>query len=446
MNQSHQEYKPPDNLWDVYDLLKFNEPLESDDPKRVNTESGRGKFSFTQLYRYLKVDPKTHQFQGNEPPKKTYIAFCGHRGCGKSTELRRLASLLDRDGLFLVVFLDASEELDTNNLRYADVFMALAKKIVDTLLELNIAIKPIFLSKLESWFKQTVIVNEKIKEYESEITAGVKAQSGIPFLGKIFANFTTSFKNNATYKENLREVITNAFSQFAAGFNELVTAVRETLPEQYNRRDILFIIDDLEKLPRDCADDIFINNIHQLQQIDSNFMYSAPIDMLYAGNQLQQFFQHFTLPMIKIANKDGSINRAGYEVLRNMIFKRADALLFDSDDIVDTIIEYSGGNPRHVIQLLSYAYSHAEKEVFDKEAVDNAINDLSVVFMGFLSTEDYKALCHIDKTGDDTSSEQVRNLLYHLALLEYNKFWRKSHPAVQRLQAYKECFENSKDK
>ena len=212
MSQSNQDYKPPDNLWDVYDLLKFNEPLDSNDPMRVNTESGRGKFNFTKLYRYLKVDPKTYQFQGNKPPEKTYIAFCGHRGCGKSTELRLLASILDREGLFLVVFLDASEELDTNNLRYADVFMALAKKLFDKLQELNITIDPIFLGKLESWFKQTVLINEKIKDYVMEIKAGAEAQSGIPFLGKIFANVTSAFKNNATYKKELRKVVTDAFS------------------------------------------------------------------------------------------------------------------------------------------------------------------------------------------------------------------------------------------
>ena len=78
--------------------------------------------------------------------------------------------------------------------------------------------------------------------------------------------------------------------------------------------------------------------------------------------------------------------------------------------------------------------------------MDNAINDLAVVFKGFLSKEDYTLLCHIDQTGDDTSSDQIRKLLFDLALLEYNKFWRKSHPAVRLLQAYKECFENSKDK
>ncbi|MBN1290386.1 MAG: hypothetical protein JXB48_00980 [Candidatus Latescibacteria bacterium] len=443
MDSSHQGYKPPDNLWDVYDLLKFNEPLESNDPMRVDTESGRGKFNFTKLYRYLSVDTKTYQFQGNKPPKKIYIAFCGHRGCGKSTELKRLASILDREGLFLVVFLNASEELDTNNLEYADVFMALAKKLIEKLEELSLSVNPIYIKKLESWFKQSIIVNAKIKDYAMEIQAGVSAKSGIPFLGNIFANITSKIKNNATYKEELREVVTNAFSLFAEGFNELITAIRDILPVQQNRQDILFIVDDLEKLPMEKAKDIFINNINQLQQINSNFIYSTPIGMLSEGIQLQQFFQPFTLPMIKIVNKDGSNNPDGYKVLRDMIFKRADRSLFESESLVDKIIEYSGGNPRHVIHLLAYAYSHAENDIFDKEAVDSAIDELAVLFQRFLTKEDYDLLCHIDKTGDDTPSERARNLLYHLALLEYNAYWWKSHPAVQKLTAYKKCYENS---
>lgn len=444
MNKSKNEYTPPRNIWDVYNGLNFDEPLESDDPRRVETEAGRGDFSFSNLLQYLGVDPRSYEFRGVEPPKRVYTAFCGHRGCGKSTELRRLCHQLDKDGLFMVIFLNASYELDTNNLRYADVFMALAKKLFERLEKESVSIDQIYLDNLESWFKQRVIIDEKKREYALDIKAGIEAKSGIPFFLQLFANMTTAFKNNSTYKEELRKDITNTFSQFALAFNGLLEAVRETLPDHAKRKALLFIVDDLEKLPRDDARSIFIGDVNQLQQIESNFIYSAPIDFLYEGSQFRQLFLPMTLPMIKVTEKDGSKNEKGYSILREMIFRRADRSLFTPPSVVDKIIEYSGGNPRHVLQLMTYAYSHTKNEVFDEEAVDRAIQDMKVSFQRFLTLEDYETLYRIDCSKDYTTNEQVQNLLHQLALLEYNEFWWRSHPAVRLIPAYQELAKKSK--
>jgi len=184
MNKSSGTYVPPQTIWDAYGKLNFNEPLESDDPRFVDTEQGRGDFNFSALLRYLKVDPRTYTLKGAEPPQGVYIAFCGHRGCGKSTELKRLAQKLDKKGLFLVVFLDSSRELDINNLKNADVFMALAKKLFERVEQAHVTIDPVYLQKLEIWFRQRVITEGEEKEYTMDIKTGAEAQTGIPFFGQ----------------------------------------------------------------------------------------------------------------------------------------------------------------------------------------------------------------------------------------------------------------------
>ena len=99
--------------------------------------------------------------------------------------------------------------------------------------------------------------------------------------------------------------------------------------------------------------------------------------------------------MIKVAEENGSGNAKGYSILREMIFRRAERSLFTPPEIVDRIIEFSGGNPRHVLQLMTYAYSHAKHEVFDEEAVDRAIQDMKVSFQRFLTLEDYETLSEL---------------------------------------------------
>ncbi|NJM12172.1 MAG: hypothetical protein HC889_10055 [Synechococcaceae cyanobacterium SM1_2_3] len=39
-------YQPPQTLWEVSEKLKFDVPLDADDPRYVDTESARGDFKF----------------------------------------------------------------------------------------------------------------------------------------------------------------------------------------------------------------------------------------------------------------------------------------------------------------------------------------------------------------------------------------------------------------
>ena len=83
------------------------------------------------------------------------------------------------------------------------------------------------LSRLEKWFTERIEKHEKTKDYAAEIKAGVTAKHGIPFLAELFAQLTTSFKMGSTYKEELRTVIRNSFSEFALAFQQLIDAAND---------------------------------------------------------------------------------------------------------------------------------------------------------------------------------------------------------------------------
>jgi hypothetical protein len=429
-------YQPPTTIWEVDRQLKFNEPLTENDPRYVHTEAGRGDFSFGPLLKTLGVNPVDLQLM--LPPDKVYCVFCGHRGCGKSTELRRLRVRLDDPARFFVVFLDATVDLDPHNLRYADVLLALAKQLFGQLQAKGLPIPQVFLSNLETWFSERIASNEKTKALAAEIKTGVSGEGGIPFLFKLFGELTNAIRINSTYKEELRSVVRNSFTQFADAFNLFIGAVEDEIKRADRGRKLLFIIDDTDRLTGEDSKRFFIEDVHQLQLIKSNFVYYAPIHLLLNNIQVHQSFDHFILPMIKLETKGGAGRfDPGYEVLRDMVYKRADRSLFDADSTVDTIIQHSGGNPRELMKILHYAFQRTETDRFDQEAVDKAIDDLATDYRRILDTDDYRILYEIDQSPDsDSTSERVRFLLYNLALLEYNGYWRHSHPVVRRLAAY----------
>ena len=197
-------YSVAKTIWELGEQLSFDEPLNADDERFVHTESARGAFSFNDLLKPYGVDPKTNEMRF--VPPGVYSLFCGHRGCGKSTELRRLHARLERPELFFVVFLDVLKELDINNLSYTDVLLALAKTLIARIEKAQLTIAPVHLHKLEQWFSERIEKLEKTKDYAAEIKAGVTAKHGIPFLAELFAKLTTSFKLGSTYKEEVRTV------------------------------------------------------------------------------------------------------------------------------------------------------------------------------------------------------------------------------------------------
>ena len=438
-------YVPPDDLWEVNRTLQLDEPLEGPkDPRWVDTAEARGEYNLRSLYRVLGVaDAEGRSARRlRKAPERGYYLFCGHRGCGKSTELRRIRDDLHAPDAYYVAFADAARDLDPNNLRYQDVLLHLAATLTRQLEEDGIPINALHLKRLESWFDERVREQAEIEELSSQVKAGAEVGAGLPYIGKLLAAISTAFKTNATYKETLRSALKNYFSGFAAAFNHLIAAAEDALRDGGRGSRILFMVDGTDRLSEEDAHAFFITDVHQLQQVKAVFVYGAPIHLIYEGAAVQQNFGGvFRLPMIKIENADHSIEPAGRRALRELLHLRASPELFD-DGVADYLIERSGGHPRDLLRLLLRAFQYAEHDRFDDDAARRAVRETASVFRRILTQDDYRLLAAIDTDSERPPSsdpERARHLLYNLALLEYNDYFWRSHPAVRLNDAYRDA-------
>jgi energy-coupling factor transporter ATP-binding protein EcfA2 len=431
-------YQPPQTLWEVSDQLRYDEPLEADDPRFVETELARGATYNSNLLRHLGVEPNSLVLK--KARSDCYTLYCGHRGSGKSTELRRLTKKLHGAEKYWVVFLDVVRELDTNNLQVADVLLTLARQLLKRLEDEQINLDQVFLTRLENWFKERIESHAATKEFASDVQAGASAKSGIPFIGELFAAITNSFKVNSTHKEELRRIIKNSFTEFADSFNLLIEAAETELKKQGKGQKLIFIIDGTDRLDGADSRRFFLTDVHQLQLIRSNFVYCAPIYLTHEGSQIHQSFSLvFRLPMIKLSEKQSaSPIDQGYSTMRKIIYRRADRHLFDLETTVDYLIQYSGGHPRDLLRLLNYAFQLAEGELFNQDAAEKAVKKLATEYRRILEAQDYSLLREVDRAPPERAqnSEETRKLLFNLALLEYDDYWWQSHPAIRTLPDY----------
>ena len=429
------DYEPPKDIWQVNATLRFDQPLDGDkDPRWVDTHAARGEDSLDRLTRVLGVDKATGKLR--QAPERGYYLFCGHRGSGKSTELRHIRNQLNKRDIYHVVLADAALELDVNNLRYQDILLHLAGKLAESLAERDVDIDAVHLRKLDDWFTERVEKWHETQDFATEAKAGIGANLGIPGLATVFARISTTLRTNATYKEELRRTLQNYFSDFADAFNHLIEVAEETLGQR-----ILFVVDGTDRLREDDAHAFFIADIHQLQQVRGLFLYCAPVHLTYRHNAIGiDFDETFHLPMIRVEKSDGSPNQSGLDAMREMLLRRAHQNLFD-DDVADYLVKRCGGHPRDLLRLLQSAFSRTEHERFDADSARKAVRDLSSDFRRILQPADYRHLARADMGETPDDQERSQWLLYNLALLEYNDFYWRSHPAIRTTNAYREAKE-----
>lgn len=430
-------YQPPKHVLEVLQKIEYEEPLAADDPRYVDTQQARGsQKTLDRLARKFGLLLSTGQFL---PPTQKHVLFFGHTGSGKTTQLRRYAKELKGPGRFLVVEVDIGATLDHNNLQYADTLMAMARSLLVALDAEGVDLGSGVLSELEKWFNERVLTSEEGREFRAEVETGIQAKTGLPFLADLFAKFTAAFRTNVAYKDSLRRVIRNSFSQFADAFNALLKDGEAALDAAGKGRRVLFMIDGTDKLRSEDRLRFFVHDAEQLLAIDAHVVYTAPLSLKYEGNLTNRLDADLVLPMIKLSERDGGRCEAGVRAVTDILLKRADRSLFAGETEIDRLVEHCGGHPRELLKLLKLCCEFAEDDVIDAGTVEQAIAQLASEYRRFLEPDDYRLLAQLDgdaiHAGND---ERTRKLLYHLALLEYNDgAWRRSHPVVRTLDGYR---------
>lgn len=429
-------YQAPTSILEVLQKIEYEEALPLGDPRFVDTREARGsQKTLNRLARKFGLDLDDGRFI---PATQRHVLFFGHTGSGKTTELRHYAKDLEGPERYLVVEVDIAAELDLHNLQYADMLMALARSLLEALQLKNVALGADALQALEDWFGERVLNEDTAKEFSAEIKSGAAMKGGIPYLLKMFSQFTVAFKTNATYKDSMRRVIRNHFSEFAVAFNGLLRKAEAALNTAGKAKRVLFVIDGTDKLRGEDRSAFFVQDAEQLLAIEAHVIYAAPLSLKYEGYLTSRLDADLVLPMIKLYEREKIRCEAGWTAMRDILLLRAAAVLFSGDAEINRLIEHSGGHPREMLRLLKLCCEFAEGNRIDAMTVDLSIKQLASEYRRFLEPEDYVLLVGIDKTpvhgGND---ERTRKLLYNLAMLEYNDgSWRCSHPVVRTLEGY----------
>jgi energy-coupling factor transporter ATP-binding protein EcfA2 len=440
---------------EIYSSFKYR-PLEINEIDEFYHETEKvrgGKPARRRIARMLEKEMGDYQ----------HILLVGYKGSGKSTELNHLQK--DIQDEYLVINYSVMDELDPIHLNYIELFIVTLERLFTIAREHKLRISRAYIKNITHW-----IQSKEIEEIRTKYNIGVDAEVGaegkigIPFLQKFFYKFKMSAKSSRSLKETIKTNIEPKLSDLIEHCNLLVNEVIQGL-KKIEKKDLLIIIEDLDKIPIDRAEDLFFNYANQISQLRSNVVFTFPITSYYniRFNTIRQYFSNiFELPMIKVKNQDQSPFEKGFNALKKIVEKRMDLTLFESPKLLNLLIEKSGGCIRDLFRLIAEAAEHTIDYGREKINKSDCANSLSALKREYYNTiadnyrngqkiaveTYYKTLVEVakDATKRVDNTEEILDLRQNLCILGYNGVgWCDVHPIVKEILMEKELWDGKQE-
>lgn len=357
------------------------------------------------------------------PPK---IFFSGHRGCGKSTELRRLAVHPEILAKYYPIHFTIREEADINNLDFKDVLLAIGGRIYRDYKARDGKL-PVQLEKeLDRW-------RGKLMEEVTRVDrlAGFEVQGG---LDMFFATTSLKMKLEPATRHVIRQVI----ERDVRGLIQVIDDITAAMLAKEKRMPIV-LIDDLDKPDLSTGREIFYEHRETMLQPNCAIVYTVSSSLFYSGEmiEIRQRAPSVFLPNIKLhpRGRNQEKDKKGYETMREFVRRRMNLDLI-SPKALDEAVRLGGGVFGETARVMRSAIQRAYRQKrITMEHVRSVEKEIRGEYRRILTAEQRALMKDIHATNRLDDPEKVAPLLQFLAVLEYanGDTWCDVHPALVTL-------------
>lgn len=293
--------------------------------------------------------------------KNVKILFAGHTGSGKSTELNRLVSDISND--YEVVKFSVKETNDPFTLQYEDLLISSINKVLEFLNnkdEFEYAkLDTKILEEFNNWFYSTEKIKEVVSSSEAVTEVGVNAKAGFLSVFNIFSKLSLKLKLSGKEKVTYKQDLQKNFSQLLNISKNLLSNIEEILDKE-----IILIIEDLDKIDTQKAKEIFIENNIIISEIPLTTIYTVPIFLMHSTEMSSlsgSVYRNILLPMIKTRTKESYEKpyEEGINKIKELVSRRMDINLFQKEEDLIYLIAKTGGVLRDLFQIIVSASESA---------------------------------------------------------------------------------------
>jgi len=357
-----------------------------------------------------------------EPPK---YFFSGHRGCGKSTELRRIAVNPEILRKYYPIHFTIRNEADINNLDFKDILLAIGGQMYREYKKRGGKLPDQLEKELESW--RGTVMREVIQQ---DRLAGFEVEGG---LDAFFATAGLKMKLEPATRNVLRQVFESNVTGLVETINKISIAILAK-----EKRTPLVLIDDLDKPDIERAKEIFHGHRETMLQPNCAIVYTVSSPLFYSPEFEAIRDRAVFLPNVKLHGQATKhIDKEGYATMREFVHKRANPNLIDALAL-DEAIRVSGGVFREMARVMRSAVQRARKSGrIEIEHAHGAEAEIRGEYRRILNADQRALLKRVHETNRLDEPDKIAPLLQILAVLEYanGEPWCDVHPALIDLLA-----------
>ena len=429
---------PATNVDDAFKSCNPVESLAADDSRYVDFSAARGDEG-------MAASLCRRRIERSDVPLVQLLA--GHRGCGKSTELRQLKQALINSG-FVVALVDAETDIDIEDTEPVDVLLSFIRGLEDSLREQKIKLDQKSLESLHKWFAETIVEKTDRTSFELEVKSEAKLKGGIPIFASLMTKLTGMIKRGTESKTTIRQKLEPRLSQLLDRGALLFQKARDEVRKR-GKRDLVLIVDGLDRisLKKDKPNGLtshewlFIERGELFKGFGCHTVLTVPISLMFSArsaNLSAVFPDRQVLPMIKINQRNGARYEEGRTLLETALSKRVDLKQVFEQGVTELLIESSGGHPRQLMMLVRYAIDFVDANPVTMKAAKQAVRKLMLDYDRSVPRDHWPLLAEVASTKTVQNDEHHQLMLYNLSVLEYQNDarWCDVNPSVRDLPQF----------
>jgi len=289
--------------------------------------------------------------------------LAGHSGCGKSTELSRLADKVKTR--FRVIRFSAREEMHPSSAQPFDVLILMMLRLAEEIA------KPVSLGGLAwtppdrlaqsvlDWFAEEKITNTSKREINASVEAGAGID-GDSVWGKVLGLFGRLKGEVKFASQREKQLVERRFArlsdliQLANDFFDVCgTELKERCGQEW-----LFLGEDFEKLvDSGIPKKFFVKESAVFSDLRTHLIFTIPVDLAWSAQGVSLPFLVRTILDTPVYTEDNQPD-AGRNALRALLARRINLECFEPGQL-DRLIVASGGHLRDLFSLINDAADRA---------------------------------------------------------------------------------------
>ncbi|MGB7444461.1 MAG: ATP-binding protein [Coleofasciculaceae cyanobacterium] len=382
------------------------------------------------------------------PDEPTCQLFTGHIGCGKSTELLRLKTELERQK-FYVVYFESSQDLDLADVDITDILLSVAGQVSESLEAIQINLYPDYFTKL---FGEIADFLQIPIEFEAD--AQLASSIGL---------ITSKTKETPKLRRQLREYLEPRTSSILQSINQELIEPAITQLKQRGLAGLVVIVDNLDRVDlrplssgRTQPEYLFIDRGEQLRKLRCHVVYTIPLALIFSNeaetlkNRLGGGLTPKVLPMVPTRQRNGQDCPHGIALLRQMVIVRAFpgetsekqleliTEVFDRRETLDRLCRISGGHVRNLLGLLSDCLRQEDPPI-SADCLENVIRERRDFLTTSITDREWELLFQVVQQQSVRADTEYQNLLRGMFVFEYRDqegTWFGLNPALEEAQKF----------